>query len=792
MARRIPCKARNSSDDPREANPIRWAQTLAPASRHGRDGRHKQRNHQSMSTHHTVPPLVDPIAAFVSRRVKHKERPELLEAIAIDVTVRGGLALVETRRTYHNTENKPIEALLTLPVPVQAAFFGLTARVGDRQLTGIAQKREKARETYEDAVDEGKTAVLHEELLRGVHLLSVANLAAGAEVEVTMRWAEVLRCRGNHGRLRIPMTVGDVYGSSGLLDVDELTHGGKALSVQLRVRHDAGSIKVGAAAPKPAADGMLSIKVPSNRPIDLQVNNWKPGVLHGQGHHGKPVSLRIEPAGDGDENLDVAVLVDRSGSMSSPCSTDRGIRESVHVCVRRALLGLPEQLRPADRVALWQFDNRCEPLGTGLPVPPDELAKLVDDLNPPRGGTEIGKAIERVIRADSAPDLLLITDGLSYALDVQKLARKGRRVFAVLVGEQSLEANVGHLAALTGGDVHFSYGKDISTALRDCVEGLRSKGERTRFTGGAAPKQICALRGNTVIDAWWDVREEPRELDMFSGAVAAYAAGLALGSMNKAAATQLAVREGLVTHLTSLVLVDEQGARSQELPLTRKIKLSTPPTADSSPRMMLYSKRLASKPALPARRAMRTGELRAEAMHSFDAAPLEPPSIERVARSIDWNKHGNRLGNGVLDGIDPEAARFIHEHAQRLEIREAAGLLETNPVFLVLLCLAGLSAPDSEDAECVRQRLAEHVVRAIPGTLIPQLGPVIQRALVERVGRGSAINRVLIAQLEPAIHRTLLPELESLIQHALYRELVRSSAFHKALLAELQRDPREY
>ena len=744
-----------------------------------------------MSSPRTAPPLVDPIAAFVSRRTKRKERPEILKALAIDVTVRGGLALVEAKRAYHNPESKPVEALLTLPVPVQATFFGLTAKVGDRQLAGIAQKREEARDTYEDAIDEGKTAVLHEELLRGVHLLSVANVAAGAKIEVTIRWAEVLRCRGNHGRLRIPMTVGDVYGCSGLSDVDELTHGGKSLDVELRVRHDAGSIKVGEAAPERANDGMLSIKVPSNRPIELQVNDWKPGVLQGVGHHGRPVSLRIEPAGDGNENLDVAVLVDRSGSMSRPCSTDRGTRESVHECVLRALRGLPEQLRPADRVALWQFDNKCEPLGTGLPVPPDELAELVDDLAPPQGGTEIGKAIERAIRADSAPDLLLITDGLSYALDVQGLARKGRRVFVVLVGEQSLEANVGHLAALTGGDVQFSFGQDISTALRACMQGLRLKGERPRFKGRAAPLRVHAHRGNAVIEAWWDVRDEPREREMLSGAVAAYAAGLALGSMNESAATELAVQEGLVTHLTSLVLVDEQGARSHELPTMRKIAVATPATAGIRNRMARKPIPVEASRTLPAPRAERRAEFRVQELYSAAPAPIEPPSIERVARSIDWSKYGPGLGNGVLDGIDPEAAHFIHEHAQRPEIREAAGLMETNPVFLVLLCLAGLSAPDSEDAECVRARLVEHVVRAIPRTLIPQLEPVIKRALVEGVGRRSAINRVLIAELEPAIHRTILPELESLTKHALYRELVRSSAFHKALLAELKRDPRE-
>ena len=634
--------------------------------------------------------------------------------------------------------------------------------------------------------------MLHEELLRGVHSLSVANLAAGAQVEVTIRWAEVLRCTGTRGHLRIPMTVGDVYGSSGQLEVDELTHGGKTLDVQLRVCHDAGSIKLGDAAPTPAADGSLSVKVPSNRPIDLDVNDWKPGVLHGRGRGRRAVSMRIEPAGDGDENLDVAVLVDRSGSMSSTCSSARGSQESVHECVRRALNVWPEQLRHADRVALWQFDNRCEPLGRGLPVPPDELVELIDALEPPRGGTDIGKAIERVIRANSAPDLLLITDGLSYALDVQGLAKKGRRVFVVLVGEQSLEANVGHLAALTGGDVHFSYGEDISTALRACVQGLRLKGEPPRFRGRTAPKSIRALRGNAVVEAWWDADTEPGDLEMDPDAVAAYAAGLALGSMSKAAAMQLAVSEGLVSHLTSLVLVDEKGVRSRDLPTTRKVDLPTPATAGIVPSMAPQSESFLASRGLPPTLAMEEREVSDVAMYSLAEGPSEPLSIERVAQSIDWRRHGASLADGALGDIDQRVAWSIEEYADRPGLREAASLVQIDPPILVIMCLAGLSAPDSQDAEHVRQRLIERVIRhvesAIHYALRERLDSLIHRMLREELGQPSAIEKALLAQLEPAIHRALRTELEPAIREVLGAEIERPAAIHKALLAELKRN----
>src|SRR5262249_42294253 len=61
-------------------------------------------------------------------------------------------------------------------------------------------------------------------------------------------------------------------------------------------------------------------------------------------------------------------------------------------------------------------------------------------------------------------------------------------------------------------------------------------------------------------------------------AVAALAASLALPTLATAEAAKLAEAEGLVTHLTSLVLVDESGATQESVPASRKVPLATPAT----------------------------------------------------------------------------------------------------------------------------------------------------------------------------------------------------------------------
>lgn len=109
---------------------------------------------------------------------------------------------------------------------------------GGRCLKGLAKTREAAREEYESAIDRGKTAVLHEELLRGIHMLWVGHVAPGTGIEVTLRFALALSWIDNRAILRIPTTVGEVYGHSGLPDSDELLIGGPVAAAALSVTSD--------------------------------------------------------------------------------------------------------------------------------------------------------------------------------------------------------------------------------------------------------------------------------------------------------------------------------------------------------------------------------------------------------------------------------------------------------------------------------------------------------------------------------------------------------------------------
>lgn len=409
----------------------------------------------------SMQPGTDPVSQAIARSVLMAGTRQVpLVSTSYDINIRGGLAEVTAVRTFRNDEAQSIEATLTFPVPVHAVVYGLEASIGGHTLKAMA--RAKARQTYEDALDKGKSTVLHEVLLRGVHLLSVGHIAPGTEIAVTLRFALALGRVGERILLNIPTTVGDIYGQSGLLDSDELCHRHAEQIADLKVASDAGEVVL--------LDGQLTngrARIPLSAPIRIEVKGWHVHTLQAQAADGRSVTFTIERAPSGDGPLNAAILIDRSGSMSERCAGNAGL--SKHAATLLGLSEAADDFREGDQLHLWEFNDGVCDLGG---VAGKHWRTHIRKLSEPTGGTEIGLALDTVV-ASAARDVILVTDGKSHALDVGKLARSGARFTLVLIGEDSLEANVGHLAALTGGEIFVPDGADVADAVRSAVRAIR-------------------------------------------------------------------------------------------------------------------------------------------------------------------------------------------------------------------------------------------------------------------------------------------------------------------------------
>jgi hypothetical protein len=74
---------------------------------------------------------------------------------------------------------------------------------------------------------------------------------------------------------------------------------------------------------------------------------------------------------------------------------------------------------------LWEFDDTLTRVAEARGQ--EGLLQALKKLSGPEGGTEIGTSLEQLISASATRDILLVTDGKSYALHVHVLAWSERR-----------------------------------------------------------------------------------------------------------------------------------------------------------------------------------------------------------------------------------------------------------------------------------------------------------------------------------------------------------------------------
>jgi Ca-activated chloride channel homolog len=127
------------------------------------------------------------------------------------IVVRGILARTRVTQHFSNPTDEWLEGVYVFPLPAGAAVDTLRMVVGDRIIEGQIQERAAARRVYEQARTEGRTASLVEQERPNIFTTSVANIAPGEEIQVTIEYGETLRLSGGELELRFPMVVGPRY-----------------------------------------------------------------------------------------------------------------------------------------------------------------------------------------------------------------------------------------------------------------------------------------------------------------------------------------------------------------------------------------------------------------------------------------------------------------------------------------------------------------------------------------------------------------------------------------------------
>ncbi len=182
----------------------------------------------------------------------------------VRIKVRGFVAEVTVTQEFVNPMSRAIEAVYIFPLPDESAVNAMEMRIGRRIIRGRIERRQAARQQYEQARDEGKRAALLEQERPNIFTQSVANIAPGETIRVVIRYVQALPYKDGAYEIVFPMVVAPRYIPA---------HGGGGQIVEGN-RPDATLI---------SSDGLADGIAPATRPVTTTSATSAGGFAHSAG-----------------------------------------------------------------------------------------------------------------------------------------------------------------------------------------------------------------------------------------------------------------------------------------------------------------------------------------------------------------------------------------------------------------------------------------------------------------------------------------------------------------------------
>ncbi|MFH1319605.1 MAG: TonB family protein [Bacteroidota bacterium] len=140
-----------------------------------------------------------------------------LKQTSADVNIAGVIADVIVSQVYVNEGKVPLEAIYVFPASTRAAVYAMKMKIGERTLIAKIEEREKARQDYEQAKNDGKSASLLEQQRPNVFQMNVANIMPGDKITVELKYTELLIPEDGIYEFVYPTVVGPRYSETPVL-----------------------------------------------------------------------------------------------------------------------------------------------------------------------------------------------------------------------------------------------------------------------------------------------------------------------------------------------------------------------------------------------------------------------------------------------------------------------------------------------------------------------------------------------------------------------------------------------
>jgi hypothetical protein len=205
--------------------------------------------------------------------------------------------------------------------------------------------------------------------------------------------------------------------------------------------------------------------------------------------------------------------------------------------------------------------------------------------------------------------------------------------------------------------------------------------------------------------------------------------------MEEKDAAEFAAAEGIVGHLTSLVLVDEASESVGEVPATRKVALASPVEYTIHD---LSSPVACSVDSVQFQWAASASYFRDEKdalLPIVDALqkPLETNHFRLITGRVNWDVDTAAVASGRADGLDEIVQAFLRRVSKMEEIVAVANELGVSPMRVAIALLAKLDGGSSPTAA----RIARSILRPADRALLDAAMDAIRRAFPPIINSGT-------------------------------------------------------
>ncbi|MDE7059759.1 MAG: VIT and VWA domain-containing protein, partial [Lachnospiraceae bacterium] len=134
-----------------------------------------------------------------------------LNGTELTTNINGSIAETDVTQTYANEGEHPINASYGFPASTKVSVHGMKMKIGNQVVTARIQEKEEAKQTYEAAKSEGKSASLLEEKRSNVFTMDVANIMPGDTICIELHYTELIESTEGVYQFVFPTVVGPRY-----------------------------------------------------------------------------------------------------------------------------------------------------------------------------------------------------------------------------------------------------------------------------------------------------------------------------------------------------------------------------------------------------------------------------------------------------------------------------------------------------------------------------------------------------------------------------------------------------